>query len=107
MDKTKKVVSKEPAKAHLKAERVQDTLLRKGWSPGLDGAGMVRTREFGDVEDARAFVGNVCRISAMWHHPVQIGFSEARVVVTLQGFPAFSRTGGFTKAVLKLAEMIG
>lgn len=107
MNKTKKVVSKSPEKAHLKAERVQDTIMRMGWSLGLDGEGLVRTREFDDVEEARAYVGNVCRLAAIWHHPVKIGFSEAKVVVTLKGHLTCGCTGGLTKAVLNLANTIG
>lgn len=108
MDNMKKVVSKSPVKAHLKAERVQDTLKRMpGWSLGPAGDGLVRTREFDDAAEARAYVGNVCWIASIWHHPVKIGFTEAQVVVTLPGHPARGCTGGLTKSMLNLANTIG
>lgn len=107
MSNTKKAVSESPEKAYLKAERVQDALKRlPGWSLGAEGDGLVRTREFDDVAEARAYVGNVCRIASIWHHPVKIGFSEARVVVTLKN-PVSGCTGGLTKAVVNLANTIG
>lgn len=107
MDQTKKKVSP-PVKAHLKAERVQESLQRlPGWSLGEDGGEIVRKRKFNDSSGARAYVNNVCRLAAMRRQPVEIGFSGAQVVVTLKGHPVRGCTGGLTETVLNLAATIG
>lgn len=117
----KNVVSKAaPEKAHLKAERVQGSAGRSrlkaervqealkhlpGWALGADGNEIVRTRLFGDPEEARAYVNHVCRLASMRHHAVKIGFSGAQVVVTLKGKAVFG--AGLTPSVFNLADTIG
>ena len=97
-----------PVRLYLKPERIQEQLQRvPDWKLSADGRGIVRTRELRDVLEARAFVDQVCRLSALQRQPVKVRLAGPKVDVTLEGHPIRGCVGGLTVPVFNLAEMIG
>ncbi|HWM89820.1 MAG TPA: 4a-hydroxytetrahydrobiopterin dehydratase [Thermoanaerobaculia bacterium] len=97
-----------PVPAYLKPERIQEQLQRvPDWKLSPDGRGIVRTRELRDLVEARAFVDQVCRLSALQCQPVKVRLAGPKVEVTLEGHPVRGCIGGLGVPVFNLAEMIG
>jgi len=97
----------QPTKANLKAERIQEALRKApGWS--LRGEDAIhRTRQFASLAEAEAYASFVGRLAACKSQPVTIAFNGKRVAVTLTGHPVKGCVGGLTKAVFKLAAILG
>ena len=104
----KEPLTTRPEKADLKAERVQEALRKlPGWGLDETGAAIQRTREFGQLTEALAYVGFVGTLATAKRQPVTVAVAGKQVGVTLTGHPVRGRAGGLRKAVFKLAALIG
>jgi pterin-4a-carbinolamine dehydratase len=98
----------QPVKTDLKAERVQDSLRAiPTWSLDETGTAIRRTRQFGRLAEAEAYAGFVGTLASSKRQPVTVTLAGKRVEITLTGQPQQGRAGGLTKAVFKLAALIG
>ena len=96
-----------PVKADLKAERVQEALRGlPGWSQTGEDA-IQRTRQFTNLAEAETYASFVGKLATCKRQPVTIALTGNRVAVTLTGHPVRGCTGGLTKAVFKLAAILG
>ena len=95
-----------PDKAHLKPERVQQTLARMlGWEERDGVPGLHRVRGFANGMEAEAYAGLVLKLAVRRRQQVKLDLSGKQVHVTIQGRPG--RKAGFTNAVYDLACALG
>lgn len=100
------LVEMTPDKAHLKPERVQQTLARiLGWEERPGTPGLHRVRGFASGMESEAYAGMVLRLAARRRQQVNIDLSGKQVHVTIKSRPG--RKAGFTDAVYDLACALG
>lgn len=96
-----------PDKAHLKVERVQQTLARVlGWEERPGTPGLHRVRGFASGMESEAYAGLVFRLAARRRQQVSVHLTGKQVHVTIQGRPGRNKAG-FTDAVYSLACALG
>ncbi len=100
------VIAVLPDKAHLKPERVQQTLARlMGWEERPGVPGLHRVRGFASGMESEAYAGLVVRLATRRRQQVSVDLSGKQVHVTIQGRPG--RKAGFTDAAYDLACALG
>jgi pterin-4a-carbinolamine dehydratase len=93
----------------LKAERVQLMLKRApGWKPIQKMRALRRVREFPSAQEAAVFAGFAAELAGIAGQPVDLSLAGQRVVLTLQGRPGRSRSGGgLTEEAVEFASRLG
>lgn len=110
MDKTEQLVADVamPEKMYLKAERVQEALLRlPSWKLRQEGLGIETTRRFAARQTASSFAAYSCRMASKMGQPLKVDIAGEQVTVVLPGHPVRGCTGGLTSVVFKVADLIG